>query len=338
MSLYSAIDLHSNNSYVVVSDEEDRILLERRFPNDLPTIGRALEPFAEEVVGVAVESTFNWYWLVDGLMDLGYRLHLVNTSAVQQYEGLKFTDDRHDARWLAHLLRLGILPTGYIYPREDRAVRDLLRRRSKLVKQKTASMLAIKNLLARNTSRSYSANEVKKLRPEDVGDLLANEEQALAVQSTLRVLDTLREEIDVLSRAAKKRGKLRRAFRGLTSIPGVGDTLGLTICYETGQISRFATVGQYASYCRCVRTERTSNGRKKGAGNRRNGNPYLSWAFSEAAHFATRFQPAARRFYDRKKAKTNSIVANRALAHKLARAAYFIMRDETVYKPELLFR
>ncbi len=89
MALYSGIDLHSNNSYVVVSDEEDRILLEKRMTNDLGTIGRALEPFHEELFGVAVESTFNWYWLVDGLMDLGYQLHLVNTSAVKQYEGLK---------------------------------------------------------------------------------------------------------------------------------------------------------------------------------------------------------------------------------------------------------
>lgn len=338
MALFSGIDLHSNNSFVVVSDDEDRILLEKRMPNDLETLARALRPFKDGLAGVAVESTFNWYWLVDGLMDLGYPLHLVNTSAVRQYEGLKFTDDRHDARWLAHLLRLGILPTGHIYPREDRAVRDLLRRRSKLVRQKVASLLAIKNILARNTARMHSADQLKKLRPEDVGALLDDEYQALAVQATIHVLDTVREQIHELGKAARKRGKLKKAYRGLLSIPGVGEILGLTIMYETGQVSRFASVGNYASYCRCVRSERQSNGRKKGKGNRKNGNPYLSWAFTEAAHFAMRFQPLARRFYDRKKAKTNGIVAIRALAHKLARAAFFIMRDQTMYDPNLLFR
>ena len=77
-----------------------------------------------------VESTYNWYWLVDGLMDADYRVHLANPAAIQQYSGLKYSDDHSDARWLGHLLRLGVLPEGYIYPKADRAVRDLLRKRA----------------------------------------------------------------------------------------------------------------------------------------------------------------------------------------------------------------
>ena len=259
-------------------------------------------------------------------------------SAVRQYEGLKSTDDRHDARWLAHLLRLGILPTGYIYPRQERAIRDLLRRRSKLVKQKVACLLSIKNILVRNTGRSISANSLKQLAPEDVGALLSDEHQVIAVECTLRVMATLQEEIRRIEKITRAKGKMRKEFKVLLSIPGVGDTLGLTIMYETGDIQRFPAVGNYSSYCRCVRTQRVSNGRKKGEGNRRNGNPYLSWAFSEAAHFAVRFQPPARRFSERKKAKSGSgILANRALAHKLARATYFMLKNQTTYKPELLF-
>ena len=338
MALYCGIDLHSTNSYIVVSDENDRPILERRFPNDLGSIIDALAPYREELAAIAVESTFNWYWLVDGLMDDGHRLKLVNTSAVRQYEGLKSTDDRHDARWLAHLLRLGILPTGYIYPRQERAIRDLLRRRSKLVKQKVACLLSIKNILVRNTGRSMSANSLKQLAPEDVGALLSDEHQVIAVECTLRVMATLQEEIRRIEKITRAKGKMREEFKVLLSIPGVGDTLGLTIMYETGDIRRFPAVGNYSSYCRCVRTQRISNGRKKGEGNRRNGNPYLSWAFSEAAHFAVRFQPPARRFSERKKAKTGSgILANRALAHKLARATYFMLKNQTTYKPELLF-
>lgn len=132
-ALYCGMDLHSNNTFIALTDERDRAVLERRVPNELATVLRAIEPLREQIAGIAVESTFNWYWLVDGLMDSGYPVHLTNPAAAKQYEGLKFTDDRHDARWLAHMLRLGILPTGYIYPKEERAVRDLLRKHIRFV-------------------------------------------------------------------------------------------------------------------------------------------------------------------------------------------------------------
>jgi transposase len=120
--------------------------------------------------------------------------------------------------------------------------------------------------------------------------------------------------------------------------PDVGrEGIGLTILYETGDIHRFKKVGNYASYCRCVKTDRLSNGRRKGQGNRKNGNRYLSWAYSEAAVCVARFQPAARRYLDRKATKSHKMVAFRALAHKLARAVYFMLRDQTHYDPKLLF-
>src|SRR5918996_3649280 len=146
MKLYGAIDLHSNNNMTVVTDEQDRVVYEKRLPNDLELIVQQLASYRDCLQGIVVESTFNWYWLVDGLMDNGHRVHLANTAAIQQYEGLKYTDDNSDARWLAHILRLGVLPEGYIYPKEERAVRDLLRKRGQLVRQRTANLLSIHNL------------------------------------------------------------------------------------------------------------------------------------------------------------------------------------------------
>ncbi len=122
MGLYCGVDLHSNNHVVTVIDEGDHRLYEKRHPNELASTLGVLERFRGELVGVAVESTFNWYWLVDGLMDAGFPVQLVNTTAVQQYSGLKHSDDWHDAFWLAHLMRLGILPTGYIYPKAQRGI------------------------------------------------------------------------------------------------------------------------------------------------------------------------------------------------------------------------
>ena len=130
---------------------------------------------------------------------------------------------------------------------------------------------------------------------------------------------------------------LRNEFTSLLTVPGIGDILGLTIMCEVGDITRFPTVGDYSSYCRCVKSERLSNGKKKDGNNRKNGNRYLSWAYVEAAHFANRFSPHAQAFYQRKKAKRNGIVAIKALSNKLARASYYIMRDQVAYQAEKLF-
>ena len=191
MRLYAGIDLHANNSVLVVIDEDDRILYQKRLHNELGLLLQALAPYQETVQGIVVESTYNWYWLVDGLMAAGYRVHLANTTAIEQYKGLKHTDDESDARWLAHLLRLGILPEGYIYPKEERAVRDLLRKRSQLVRQRTSNLLSIQNLLTRNTGSSLSGNRIKQLTIEEVEQLLPQAELALAVKSNLAVLQCL---------------------------------------------------------------------------------------------------------------------------------------------------
>jgi transposase len=137
MNKYRGIDLHANNCVVVVSDEEDRVCCEKRVPNELSKIVSLLEPFRGELVSVAVESTFNWYWLVDGLHAAGFDVKLINTSAIVQYEGLKYSGDEHDARHLAHLLRLKLLHFGYAFEPEWRAVRDLARKRCQLVRTRT---------------------------------------------------------------------------------------------------------------------------------------------------------------------------------------------------------
>ena len=131
--------------------------------------------------------------------------------------------------------------------------------------------------------------------------------------------------------------KLTSRHRRLKTISGVGDVLAPTIMLETGEIERFKSVGNYSSYCRVVDSRRESNERKKGEGNKKCGNRYLAWAFSEAAHFAVRYNDRARRFFDRKAAKRNRMVAIRAVAHKLARSAYFIQRDRVEFNAARLF-
>jgi transposase len=272
--LYAAIDLHSDTSYLTIIDEQDRRVFDRRLKNVLAEILLALAIFRQRIVAIAVESTFNWYWLVDGLMAHGYEVKLVNTSAVRQYEGLKHTDDRHDAFWLAHLMRLGILPTGYIHPPEHRAVRDLLRKRMCLVQQRTACILSIQNL-QRNEGVRMSVGEIKHETIDTIAQSVKDSNRAMALRTTQAVIMTLTEQIDKIERSTA-------SAPAATGVEAAGQCLGnrpiltMTIMLEAGNMSRFASVGDFVSYCRCVKADRWSNGKKKGENNEKNGNQYLA--------------------------------------------------------------
>ena len=331
MKLYAGIDLHSNNSMVAVIDEQDKVLLQKRVANELERILLLLASFKQHLVGVVMESTFNWYWLGDGLMQAGYRVHLANPAAIVQYQGLKYSADEHDARWLAHLLRLGILREGYIYPREARAVRDLMRRRMQLVQTRSAQLTCMQTQFMRSTAQSPSSNALKRMLPEEVEVLLSEVNVASGVRANLAVVETLNAQIARLEGEVLAQVKLAAQFAPLLTIPGIGRILGLAIMLETGAVERFARVGNFASYARCVDSQRLSNDKKKGEGNRKCGNKYLAWAFVEAAHFAVRYNPRIKRYYERKAAKTNPIVARKAVAHKLARAAYHVMRERVPF-------
>jgi transposase len=328
MKLYAGIDLHSNNSVVVVLDERDRVLVERRVANELGRILGLLEPYRDEVVGVVVESTYNWYWLVDGLMEAGYEVRLANTAAIQKYAGLKRTDDAHDAWWLAHVLRLGILPVGYIFPKAERALRDLLRKRSQLVRQRTTNVLSVQNLVSRNTGGRISGNAVKQLDCAAALALGGEQLRGSAIQANVAVMRVLDEQIARIEREVLAKAKDKPEVSLVRTTPGIGEVLGLTIVLEMGPVQRFAKVGRFASYGRCVDSAYVSNGKKKGQGNVKNGNRYLAWAFVEAAHFAARFEPRIKRYYDKKRSRTNAAVAAKAVAHKLARATYHMLKNK----------
>jgi transposase len=337
MRWYSGIDLHSNNCVLVVIDECDRMVYRARLPNQLGKVLEALEPYRSELDGVVVESTYNWYWLVDGLQAAGYKVHLANTAKMKRYDGLKHAGDESDAFQLAHLLRLGILPTGYIYPREQRALRDLGRRRMQLVRSRTVQVLAVENVQARETGTRMTGQQVKRLDARMVEELGLLPEVALGMQANVAVIATLNAEISRIEKHLVQCLRGRADYEVLTTAPGIGHTLTPVILLETGSIERFAAVGDYASYARCVDSVRISNDRKKGEGNRRNGNKYLAWAFIEAANMARRWCPQARRFHDRKRARTNAVVATKALAHKLARACYHMLRNGEAFSMQRCF-
>ncbi len=336
MELYAGLDLHSRNTYIGIMDKAFNRVFKKRVPNQLELILQTLDPFRDQIKGFVVESTYNWYWLVDGLMDAGYSsAHLANPAAIKQYEGLKHSDDQHDAFFLAQLLILGILPQGYIYPKKERPVRDLARKRMFLVQHKTAHILSLQSLIARSCAIKVRANDMRHLSVKELEMWLEEEHLVLSAQANLDSINFLKQKIKQLEKAIIQKVKLNKAFKYLLTVPGIGNILAMTIMLEVGDINRFPKVGNFTSYCRCVPSRRLSDGKSKGSGNRKNGNRYLSWAFTEAVHLGRRYNERFRRYYNRKVAQANTSLATKALGNKLARICYYIMRDQVPFREEL---
>jgi transposase len=333
----AGIDLHSNNVLVGLVDEEGRRLGHRKLNCDLEQIVTFLAPYRERLGCVAIESTFNWYWLVDGLRDRGYPAVLANPAKMDQYSGIKHADDKNDAYFLAELSRLKILPTGYVYDPHLRPVRDLLRRRMHLVRQRTALLLSFKNLYIRTTGQTLPLGQVKAMEPKEALKLYEHPANQLIAEVQKRHIDELTASIGRIEKVVLRVARKLPYYSGLKTLPGVGIVLGLTITMEVGDIGRFKEAGHFASYCRAVDSQRISNGKRKGDNNQKSGNKYLAWAFVEAAQMSRRSDPSCRQWYERKAARTGTVVATKALACKLAKAAWHVMAEGGGYQAHRMF-
>jgi transposase len=216
-------------------------------------------------------------------------------------------------------------------------VRDLLRRRTLLVHQRTALLLSFKSLHHRTTGQALALGEVKKMEPEQAAKLYTHPANQLVARLEVEQVQGLARSIGVIEQAVLEQARELPVYERLLSLPGVGRILGLTITMEVGDIKRFKTDGDFASYCRTVDAQRLSNGKVKADNNKKCGNVYLAWAFVEAANFARRHDENCRRWYDRKAVKTSSVIATKALACKLAKAAWHVMARVCFYEPERMF-
>jgi transposase len=262
---------------------------------------------------------------------------LANPAGMEQYNGIKHADDTNDAFFLAELLRLKILPTGHIYDAQLRPMRDLLRRRLTLVHHRTALMLSFKSLYTRTTGQEMTLSQLKEMEIKEAQQLYTHPANQLIAGMQIKHIEQLSESINQIEKGVLASARELPFYTKLLSLPGVGKILGMTITMEVGEIQRFADPGNFASYCRTVEAKRTSNDKKKGANNSKCGNKYLAWAFVEAANFAKRYDEQCRKWYDRKAAKTSNVIATKALACKLAKAAWYLMAEETTYDPARMF-
>jgi transposase len=198
-------------------------------------------------------------------------VHLTNPAAMQQYNGLQYIDDHSEARWLAYLLHLGVLPEGYLYPKAERVVRNLLRKRAPLVRQHTANVLCVPNIMARHTGTRFSVTRIQELTKQELQSLLAEEPQVVAVIRSLAVLDCLKHKIKALEQTVSTHLPHISSYEQLLTVAGIGTILAHMIALVTGHIRHFPTVGISASSCRWVGSNKSSHGKCTGTGN--NGTP-----------------------------------------------------------------
>lgn len=335
--LMAGMDLHSNNVMIGIVDMDGKRVAHQKVDCDLSQVAEFLKPYKKRLKKVAVESTYNWYWLVDGLSGLGYPMVLANPAKIEQYNGLKHGDDKGDAYHMADLLRLGILPEAYIYDKALRPVRDLLRRRMGLVQHRTSLMLSFKSLYTRTTGKAMTLSELKGMEVKKAQGLYDHPANQLIAQVQKQHIDQLTESIKKLEKVIVKSARELPYYEKLKTLPGVGIILGQTITLEVGDIGRFVEPGHFASYCRTVDARHLSNGKKKAENNQKCGNKYLAWAFVEAANFARRTDEKCRRWFDRKAAKTSNVIAVKALACKLAKAAWHVMAKQVDYDEARVF-
>jgi transposase len=333
----AGVDLHSNNVVIGVMDLEGKRLAHQKVDCRLSEVVKFLAPYKKRLEQVAVESTYNWYWLVDGLQALRYPVVLANPAGMEQYSGIKHADDTNDAFFLAELLRLKILPTGHIYDARLRPVRDLLRRRLTLVHHRTSLMLSFKSLYVRTTGLEMSLGRLKGLEIKEAQQLYEHPANQLIAGMQIKHLEQLTESIEQIEKAVLASARELPYYAKLATLPGVGKILGMTITMEVGDVKRFADPGSFASYCRTVEAKRLSNNKKKGVNNSKCGNKYLAWAFVEAANFARRFDGPCGKWFERKAAKTSNVLATKALACKLAKASWYLMTKGIDYDCQQMF-
>jgi transposase len=329
---YCGIDLHARTMYLCILNRDGEILVHRNMPAGPEPFLKTIAPYRTDLV-VCVECVFTWYWLADLCAREGIPFVLGHALYMKAIHGGKAKNDQIDSQKIAVLLRGGMLPQAYVYPADMRATRDLLRRRLHLTR-KRAELLAH----VQNTNSQYNLPELRKqLASKANRDGVAERFPDPAVQKSVEVdlalidsYDQLLRDVELTIVQTAKQHNAQTLYR-LQSIPGIGKILSLVLLYEIHDISRFPRVQDFVSYCRLVKCAKESAGKRYGTSGTKIGNAYLKWAFSEAAVLFLRNNPVGQKYLARLEKNHGKGKALTVLAHKLARAVYYMLRRDTVF-------
>ena len=336
---YCGIDLHAKTMYICILDSEGNVLLHRNTPCDPEKFLPAIAPYRDDLV-VAVECMFTWYWLADLCGREGIAFVLGHALYMKAIHGAKAKNDRIDSRKIAGLLRGGLIPKSYVYPAEMRATRDLFRRRTHFVRHRGQLLAHIQNTHHQYNCISPGRRIAYKSNREGIAEAFDDIAIQTNLAADLELVDYYDSiignlELTVLRQA---RGHDRDAYERLKTIPGIGQTLALTILYEIHDINRFPRVQHFASYCRLVKCQSSSAGKIQGTSGAKMGNAHLKWAFSEAAVLFLAKCPEGKKLVDRLAKKHGKGKALSILAHRIGRAAYFMLKRKRAFDLERFLR
>ena len=336
---YCGIDLHARTMYVCILDQHGTILVHRNMKASPEMFLKAIAPYRADLV-VCVECIFTWYWLADLCAQEGIPFGLGHALSMKAMHGGKAKNDKIDSQKIAALLRGGMLPEAYVYPAEMRATRDLLRRRTHLMR-KRAELLAH----VQNTTSQYNWPAIgKKITYKANRDGVAERFEDVAVQKTIEVdlalityYDDLLKDLELYILKTAKQHDANTLYL-LQTIPGIGKILSLVLLYAIHDIRRFPRVQDFASYARLVICSKESAGKRLGTSGKKIGNAHLKWAFSEAATLFLRQNPAGQKLLGRLEKKHDKGKALSILAHKLGRAVYHMLKRKVAFDMDLFLR
>ena len=332
---YCGIDLHARSMYVCILDADGNKLTHRNMRVSEENLLKAIEPCREDIC-IAVECTFSWYWIAD-LCDrenipfvLGHALYL------KAIHGGKTKNDKIDSHKLALLLRGGMFPMAYVYPSGMRSTRDLLRRRMYLMHKRSELIVHIENTNSQYNLAPFSKKLTYKSNRCGVADRFPDPSIRKSVAVDLHLLDFYDRLLSDLELFILKNARMDdpTSLHLLQTIPGVGKILSLVMLYEIHDIDRFPTVADFISYCRLVKPQRESAGKKSGSRNSKIGNNHLKWAFSEAAVLFLRGNEPAKEIHQRRVSKHGKAKALSILAQKIARAVYFMLQRKEAFNQQ----
>jgi transposase len=330
---YCGVDLHARTKYLCIVDRQGKKLFHKGGRCDRKWFLRVIEPYRKSLT-VATECVSNWYWLADLCGDEKIEFVLGHAQYMKAVHGGKAKNDRIDSEKIARLLQAGILPMAYVYPRENRNLRDLLRRRQRFVRLRAELMTHIKILNQQSNLAELPRNATKaKGQKVAVLEHFEQEDVRMSVESDLDSIAYYNQMIDKLEKfiLSRAKGCHAKSLAVLRSVPGIGETLALTIAFEVDTIERFETRQQFCSYSRLVKCTRESAGKKQGTGGKKIGNPYLKWAFSEAAVYSARFSEGIGAYLTKLERKYGPGKGKSLLAHKLGRSIYHMLKEHTVF-------
>jgi transposase len=329
---YCGIDLHARTMYLCILDQAGETLLHRNMPATPEALLKAITPYREQIV-LAAECMFTWYWLADLCAEHGIPFVLGHALYMKAIHGGKAKNDKIDAQKIAVLLRGGMLPQAYVYPAEMRATRDLLRRRMHLARKRGELLAHVQNTNSQYNLPAIGKKIAYKANRDGVAERFADPAVQKSIEVDLALItyyDELLRDLELTIVKTAKHHDAQTLYL-LQTVPGIGKILSLVLLYEIHDIERFPRVQDFASYCRLVKCARESAGKRSGTSGNKIGNAHLKWAFSEAAVLFLRDNPAAQTFLARLEKKHSKGKALTILAHKLARAVYYMLKRQTAF-------